>query len=415
MSTATTTSTEKKKVVTVTNPTTDKKAIEKLITARIGLLLKAPFFGNLATRLIIKNADEWLSTAATDGRYFYYNSEFVDKLSIKETEFLFGHETLHNVYDHMGRRNDRDPKLFNIAADYCVNADLINQRIGDKITTVPILYDRKYDNMSAEEVYDILYKNAEKIDISGLLDKLLDEHLDDSTEGEDEEGSGRPKLSDEEKKAIRDEMIEAVISAAQTVSKENIPGNIKRWIQDVTEPKMNWREILQQKFKSTIKADYTWMRPSRKSWHLDAILPAQNNATRIEVAISIDSSGSMQPEMLRDFLSEVKGITEEFDDYKIYLWCIDTEVYNYQVFTPDNVHELLSYEIMGNGGNAFEENWRFMREIELEPELFIMFTDGYPCPHWCMPGDEDYCETMFLLHSTTTIVAPFGETIYYHE
>ena len=410
-----TTSTEKKKVVTVTNPAIDAKVIEKLITARIGLLLKAPFFGTLATRLILKNADDWLSTAATDGRHFYYNSEFVNKLSVKETEFLFGHETLHNVYDHMGRRNDRDPKLFNIAADFCVNADLIQQKVGTMITTVPILYDRKYDGMSAEEVYDDLYKNAKKINMQDLLDKLLDEHLDgEDKEGEDgEEGSGRPKLSAEEKKQIRDEMVEAMISAAQTVSKENLPGNIARHLKDLTEPKMNWREILQQKFKSTVKSDFTWMRQSRKSWHLDAILPGQNNANRIEVAISIDSSGSMQPEMLRDFLSEVKGITEEFEDFKFYLWCIDTEVYNFQTFTPDNVYELDDYQIMGNGGNTFEENWRFMREIDLQPELFIMFTDGYPCPNWCSPGDEEYCDTMFLLHSTKTIVAPFGDTVYY--
>jgi len=412
-----TTSTEKKRVVTVTNPTTDKRAIEKLITARIGLLLKAAFFGNMATRLIMKNADEWLTTAATDGRHFYYNSEFIDKLSVKETEFLFGHEVLHNVYDHMGRRGDRDPQLFNIAADYCVNADLIDQRIGEKITKVDILYDPKYKGLSAEEVYDILYKNAEKIDISSLMKKLLDDHMDgeDSDEEEGEEGeSGRPaKLSDAEKKAIRDEVTEAMISAAQTVSKENLPGNIARLIKDMTEPKMNWREILQQQFKSTIKADYSWMRQSRKSWHLDAILPGQSNATRIEVAISIDSSGSMQPEMLQDFLSEVKGITEEFEDFKIHLWCIDTEVYNFQTFTPDNVYELENYKIMGNGGNAFEENWRFMRDMDLQPELFIMFTDGYPCPNWCSPGDEEYCETMFLLHSTKTIVAPFGDTVYY--
>ena len=407
---------EKKKDVTVTNPETDKKVIEKMITARIGLLLKAPFFGTLATRLTLKNADTWLSTAATDGRFFYYNSEFVNKLSIKETEFLFGHETLHNCYMHMDRRQDRDPKLFNIAADFCVNADLIDQKVGTMITTVPILYDRKYAGMSAEEVYEDLYKNAKKINIKDLLDKMLDEHLDIDEEVEGEEGEGcsdRPKTTEEERKKIRDELLEAMISAAQTVSKENLPGNIARYLKELTEPKMNWREILQLKFKSTVKADYTWMRPSRKSWHLDAILPGQNNANRLEVAISIDSSGSMQPEMLRDFLSEVKGITEEFEDYKIYLWCIDTKVYNFQTFTPDNVYELDNYQIMGHGGNTFEENWCFMREIDLQPELFIMFTDGYPCPNWCSPGDEEYCDTMFLLHSTTTIVAPFGSTVYY--
>ena len=75
-----------------TDPALDRSVREKLVTARIGLLLRAPFFGNLATRLELVNADSWLSTAATDGRKFYYNTEFVNKLKPKEVEFLFGHE-----------------------------------------------------------------------------------------------------------------------------------------------------------------------------------------------------------------------------------------------------------------------------------------------------------------------------------
>ena len=93
------------------DPALDRKVREKLITARVGLLLKASFFGNLATRLKLINADEWCGTAATDGRNFYYNSRFVDMLRPKEIEFLFGHEVLHCVYDHFGRRGSRDPKI----------------------------------------------------------------------------------------------------------------------------------------------------------------------------------------------------------------------------------------------------------------------------------------------------------------
>jgi predicted metal-dependent peptidase len=149
-----------------TNPATDANVREKLITARIALLLKAPFFGNLATRLKLENADEWCPTAATDGRKFYYNSEFINKMPSKQVEFLMGHEVLHCVYDHMGRRGERDPRVWNIADDYCVNQDLLDQRIGEKI---PVgLFDTKYRGWSAEEVYDDLMKNAKKISIDDL-------------------------------------------------------------------------------------------------------------------------------------------------------------------------------------------------------------------------------------------------------
>jgi len=130
--------------------------VELLRTARIGLLLKSSFFGNLATRLKLVPADEWCSTAATDGRNFYFNSKFIKMLEPRELEFLFGHEVLHVVYDHFGRRGSRDPQLWNVANDYCVNADLKKHHVGQFITTVPCLYDAKFDGMRSEEVYDYL-------------------------------------------------------------------------------------------------------------------------------------------------------------------------------------------------------------------------------------------------------------------
>ena len=86
-----------KNLIGPTDPKLDNEVREKLITARVGLLLKASFFGNLATRLKLVNADEWCGTAATDGRNFYYNSRFIKMLKTKEIEFLFGHEVLHCV------------------------------------------------------------------------------------------------------------------------------------------------------------------------------------------------------------------------------------------------------------------------------------------------------------------------------
>jgi predicted metal-dependent peptidase len=168
------------------------------------------------------NADEWCSTAATDGRHFYYNSRFIDMLRPKEIEFLFGHEVLHCVYDHFGRRGDRDPMLFNVANDYAVNGDLKKHRVGEFITSVPCLYDSKYEGMSSEEIYDILYENAEKINLSDLIDKLLDDHLDGEGDSDVRRRWRRKRwprqetetVSAEERQKIRDEIKEAVLAAA---------------------------------------------------------------------------------------------------------------------------------------------------------------------------------------------------------
>ena len=404
-----------------TDPKLDREVREKLITARVGLLLRASFFGNLATRLKLVNADEWCPTAATDGRNFYYNTRFVEMLKPKEIEFLFGHEVLHCVYDHFGRRGDRDPQLFNIANDYCVNADLKKHRVGEFITSVPCLYDAKYEGMSSEEIYDILYENAEKIDISSLIDKLLDEHLDGNGDGEgsgegdekDGKGKGRPKLSPEERQQIKDEIKEAVLAAAAASDGAgNLPAGVKRLIEDMTAPKMNWRELLRMQLESTIKSDYTWMRSSRKGWHMDAVMPGMKLDPMIDIAVSLDASGSISPKMLNDFLSEVGGIMEQFPAYRIHVVTFDTDTYNPVQYDSENLDDINTYEVTGGGGTDFDCVFRYFKDNEIEPKRHIMFTDGYPCGSW---GDENYCDTVFIIHGSTSIVPPFGQYAYYEE
>jgi len=415
-----TTTTKAKNYVGVkTNPETDHIVREKIVGARIALLLKAPFFGNLATRLQLVNADDWCPTAATDGRKFYYNSEFLKKMPAKQLEFLMGHEVLHCVYDHMGRRGERDPQLWNIADDYCVNQDLLDQRIGEKI---PVgLYEPKYRGWSAEEVYDDLYKNAEKIDIDDLVDQLLDEHLDgdgDSGDGENDgeekkEGQGRPKLSEEERKQIRDEIKEAVMAAAAASDGAgNLPAGVRRIIQDMTAPKLNWRELLRMQLESTIKSDYTWMRASRRGWYMDAVMPGQRPDELIDVAIGIDASGSIDERMLRDFLAETQGIMDQFQSYRIHIFTFDTRVYNPAQYNSDNLDTMCDYEVSGGGGTDFDAIFNYLKEEQIEPKRLVVFTDGYPFGSW---GDENYADTVWIIHGNTTVVPPWGQYAYYEK
>ena len=414
-----TTLAEKSKSVTVTDPKVDAAAREKLVTARIGLLLRAPFFGNLATRMNLLNADEWCPTAATDGRRFYYNSEFVNSLPLKQLEFLVGHEVLHAVYDHMGRRGNRDPKLWNIADDYCVNWDLVEQRVGDKIPVA--LYDSKYKGMSAEEVYDDLYENADKINIDELMKRLLDEHLDgDPTDGEgdgeggDKPGNGRPKLSEAEKKEIRDEIKEAVLAAAQASGAGNLPGGVKRMIKDLTEPVMNWRELLQQQIQSTVKSDFTWARPSRRSWHMDAVMPGMRPGEQIDVVIGIDTSGSITDTDLKVFLSEIKGIMEAYDEYKITVMGWDTEVNNVATFTSDNLDDISSFEPGGGGGTDPHCVWNYLQDNNIEPKKLIMFTDF--CFFGWSPNEvEQYCDTVWIIKGNKSAEPEFGVFAHYED
>jgi predicted metal-dependent peptidase len=372
----------------------------------------------MATRMRLIESDDWCPTAATNGRDFMYNTEFVKKLSVKKLEFLFAHEICHAIFDHFGRAGSRDRMLCNIAQDYAVNQILVDERIGEKITEVQICYDPKYRGLAWEEIYDQLWEKAEKIPMEQLLAQLgdlLDEHIKEEegvgSEGDKtKDGKGKPSLSKEEAEALRQEIKEAMIQSAAAAGAGKTPAGIMRMIKSMTEPKIDWRQLVQQEIQSIVRNDYSFQRVNRKSMHSGAILPGMKEATTIDVAIAIDMSGSIGEEDATAFLSEIKGIMDQYEDYRINLWCFDTDIYNWKTITHDEAHELEEYVPEGGGGTDFEVNWTFMEENQIQPKKFIMFTDGYPCGSW---GDEDYCDTIFIVKGNTSANAPFGQTVIY--
>lgn len=381
--------------------------VDKIIVARVGLLLRHPFFGNMATRLQIKEAEEWCNTAATDGRAIYFNRKFFEPLSIKQIEFVIAHEILHNVFDHMGRREGRNGRIFNIAADYCVNGQLVRDSIGNHVIEgIKIFHDPKYYGMGAEEIYDKIFDEMDEQELDAL-GQLLDDHID---WGDKDPNGNRPSYTKDELKQIRDEMREATMAAAQAAGAGNTPASVQRMIKELTEPKMNWREIIRQQIQSVIRDDFSFMRPNRKGWHLGAILPGTNFKETIDICVAIDMSGSIGDDQAKDFLSEIKGIMQEYQDFTIKVWCFDTRVYNEADFNSYNIDEFDEYEPMGGGGTEFDANWEYMKEHDIQPKKFIMFTDGYPWGSW---GDENYCDTVFVIHGNDKIVPPFGEVAYY--
>jgi predicted metal-dependent peptidase len=405
------------KLVGPTDPKIDVLARDRLISSRVSLLLKHSFFGNLATRLQLINADDWCSTAATDGFKFYYNSRFIMMLKPKEVIFLVAHEVLHVVYDHMGRRGNRDPQLFNIANDYCVNADLKKHKVGEFITTVDCLYEPKYEGWSSEKIYDDLMKNIQKLDLDKLIDKMIDDHLDGDGDGEgegdDKEGKGkRPTMSEAEREQMRKDIRDAILNAAQQAGSGELPAGVERLVKELTDPVMNWRELIQTALTSAIKSDYTWMRPSRRSWHMDAIMPGTNPGEEIDVDIYIDLSGSISNKQGMAFLSEVMGMMDMFDGYRVHVSCFDTEVYNTQEFTSENMDTVEDYQLKGGGGTDFTCIFKHLKEENRVPNKLIVFTDGYRFGSW---GDAEYCDTLWIIHGDPNPNPPFGNFAIYDD
>lgn len=394
---------------------------EMLIHARVKLLFDQPFFGQLALQMDLVDASDWCNTAATDGRNFYYSREFIKSLSAPQIKFLVGHEVLHCVYDHIGRRGSRDPKIWNMANDYIVNYTLKAENVGEMPEQG--LYDPAYtDELSSEEVYDLLIKNSVKIKLP------LDMHLtstgdDDQEDGQPGNGSGEvevtvmgkngpPKLTKADLEAIKQEVRTALVQTAQGLGADKIPASIRRLIGDLIEPKMDWRALLDAHIRSAVKDDYTFQRISRRTWGGNFIFPGSDFQDTIDIVVAIDVSGSLTDAMLRDIMSEVKGIMETFRDFRIRMFGFDTQVHNFVEIKPENIGDFDTWHPGGGGGTLFECCWDYMKDHGIEPVRFVMFTDGLPNQSW---GDPDYCDTLFVVHGSKSITAPFGITAYYDD
>jgi predicted metal-dependent peptidase len=319
----------------------------------------------------------------------------------------------------MGRRNHRDPQIWNIADDYAVNADLKRHKVGQFITTVPCLYEQKYDGKPAEEIYDDLMKNVQKIDINSLIDQMIDDHMDGDEDGEGEgdgdqegKGKGRPKMSPEERERVRQEVKQAIINAAQSAEAGSLPLGVERLIKQATNPVMPWRELIQTNLTSAIRTDFSWMRPSRRSWHMDAIMPGMTPGEEIDVVVAIDMSGSISNKQAQAFLGEIGGMMDSFDGYKVHVFCFDTEIYNPQDFNSESMDTIDTYEPAGGGGTDFDAIFDYLKKVGNVPKRLICFTDGYPCGSW---GDADYCDTTWIIHGDPNPNPPFGTYALYDE
>lgn len=423
--------------------------VDAIVAARVSLLFNAPFFGNLATRMQIVDASKWCKTAAVDGRHLFYNREFIKALTPEELLFLIGHEVLHCVYDHLGRKGDKDHQLWNIANDYIVNATLVDQKLG-KMPQGGLLDNRFTKDMTSEEVYRLLEEDVKNGKTGCKSLQTLDQHLAlDGSDGEgDKDGEGMrsdkggrdpngnpdpgketgvdyskapPVYNEEDMAKIRNEVRAALINAVQS-NTGNIPAGVLRMVEEMTDPTINWKDLLTECIQSTFKEDYSFQQPSKRSWSTGlaggseprVILPSQKQGKTIDICVSLDTSGSISDSIFASFLSEVHGIIEQYEDFRLHVWCIDAAIYNPMVFTPENLDDLAAYKPMGGGGNDFPLNWTYMRENEIEPEMFVVFSDGYPCGSW---GDPNYCPTIFVIRNDwdKTIEAPFGLTVYMED
>jgi predicted metal-dependent peptidase len=402
----------------------DDAAMTKIRKARLKLMFTAPFFGSLAMSLPPLDVTDqgWLPTAAVDGRYIYYNRNFINELSVDEVMFVWAHEIYHMVFEHFGRRSHRDSQWWNMASDYVINGLLVQDKIGKmpekkvevkdadgKATQRVGLYDSKYLGWTSEKVYDDLVKRKVKKVLT------LDVHIEMGKDAQNSEGKrsnhGIPIEVDEEAlKKIREELKDKVLQAANAAA-GSLPAGIARLVDQMVEPKINWRDFIRETIQSQITSDYSYRRPNRRHHGGDVVFASLEREETVDVEVSIDQSGSISKEMARDFISEVMGITSQFDDFRLAISTFDTELYNRQEFTSENIDEIYEYEPKGGGGTAIGIVSQRLKEMNVEPKLLIIFTDLESHDF----GDPNFCPTLWVVTNTwdQKIVPPFGTWVRY--
>ncbi len=345
------------------------------------LLLEYPFFGTIASGMENVINDNIESFATRDGR-FEYREAYMEPLNEGERMFTLCNSALHEALSHTSRRGNRSPWLWNMACDYAINALLIESGF----TPPPsITYDKRFGNLSAEEIYHEL-----------SLEFLDQEQNDrDSDDRRDDEN-----LDEKLSRAQREKRSTDALEKSDPLSAE-----IHHLIQSNQKGFIDWRSELRESVGGYYVSDYTLIPPSKKLLYDGVYLPGVHSR-HLELAIAIDSSGSVDEVLLAQFIAEVESITELFGSYTIDLIVCDDRIRSHERFERG---EAITYTLSGGGGTDFNPVFELIESWMQQPKILLYFTDldgKFP------PYEPPY-ETVWIAPMEGNI--PFGRVIVLKE
>ncbi len=390
-----------------------EKIQTKLAAARTRLILDKPFLGALVLRLPMVEANpDWCPTTGTDAKQFYYNPEYINALTLAQTQFMLAHEALHCALSHFSRRQHRVLHRWNLACDYAINPLLVEDGLTPPYDT--LIMD-EYKGMTAEEIYPLLQEddNQETID-----EHLYDENSDGSGEGEQENpndnpppennkdqqqqekgdqsndeaggknqqnGQGQsqpqpgsnpqpPPLTPEEKETLEVQWQQRMAGAAQqAIQAGKMDGAMARMIDHLLQPRLPWRMLLSRYMTSMARDDYSYMRQSRRSQG-NAILPSLHSS-QVEVVVAVDTSGSIRDTEIQEFLSEVSALKGQMRA-RITLIPCDATIADDAPWIFEPWEELnLQTQISGGGGTDFRPVFEWVDAQSIKPEILVYFSD----------------------------------------
>jgi len=419
------------------------EAKDLLIKARVQLQTQNPFFSYVCMHLTLREDDRVPTMGVDKYGNCYYNKKFVMSLvdkqraDVEKVKGVLCHEIMHVILDHLKRLGGRDSEISNVAQDLVVNDMLITNhfdlpecgllprnhcmKISDGNKVVGEIKD--INKKVWEEVYEELLKHAKKVSKWGFGDQ----HIRDPKEGDgqgsgqEREGQGKQikitegKGSKPEDKGTdptqgtseKEKDWKQIVNEAYTYAKMQgkTPAGMDRYIEELNTPKLNWRQLLQKFIVQQIPYDFTYSRPSKKSMVTGVYMPAIRKE-QLEIAVAVDTSGSMSDVDLQDCLSEVIGIVSAYENVDLTVLACDAHVHSSsQVQT---IRDVSSIKLQGGGGTDFKPVFQWLNEHKPNLRLLVFFTDGY--------GDfpeESSINTLWVLSNTSMDLEdiPFGDAV----
>jgi len=383
---------------------------EKVKKARVGLLLDQPFFGSLLTRLkMIEKPNS--NIIATDGENIFYDPILMDSYSLPVVKGILAHETMHPAFLHHCRGKGKDHETWNKACDYAINDIILKANLE---LPKDILYNSQFKNMSAEEIYNIIYKSSNDSDKNGEKQEQgkgqnTSNNMSNSSQNKDK----IPKWGDviQSKEKSKQEVdwktsFKQAMSFAEQQGKT--PGGMERFIKEVINPEVPWETILRDFVDRTARNDYSFKRPNARYIQSGFYLPSLISNELPEIVIAIDTSGSISDKDIAKAEGELQSISDLFNTTIKVLYC-DSHLHEdkIQEFQSNDVIKLKPF---GGGGTSFIPVFDYISKNE-EPSCLIYFTDMYGS----FPNYTPDYPVLWINTGNGNNKPPFGEYFKIHQ
>jgi predicted metal-dependent peptidase len=377
------------------------EAKDKITKAKVQLVLNQPFYATLALGFKYLE-DSTIETGNIDGVTMRYNPEWINSLTLKQTVGFIAHEVSHIAYLHHTRQNSREHEKWNTACDYA-----INQLLKDAGFELPDggLIDSAYKDMSAEDIYNKLPTPPKDNSKNQGQGKGNGQGKPGSDPGRCGGVKPAPAKTQSEMNQIEAETKQLVAQAA-TVAKQQgkLPAHLERLIEEMLQPKINWKDVLNSFLTEVTRNDYTFAQPSKRYLSQGLYLPSLRSIEKGKFVLIIDTSGSIDLQLLNQFAGEMQSILSDVAE-SITVYYVDTKVNRIQEFESD---ETLEMTAMGGGGTDFKPAFDHMNDNGIDCAAAIYFTDG--C---CNSFPKDPCfPVLWATYDNKKFIPPFGEVVH---